>query len=117
MPMTTQRSCAIEMRHFEHVRDNQWWYSQHPERESLDDLVTLVLVVNGQRCMMTHSQRGRDGRVTRSFRFDVDADRAMWVRLRGQTVTLEVEDRVATSQHEPAPMHGHTSRALEKRTT
>lgn len=88
------------MVYFDLVRDNQWWYSKHPQSHGLDDVSRIVLVVGGRRCPMTHSQRGRDGRVTRSFRFDHDSDRHAWEALRGQTVTLELEVEASPSSSE-----------------
>lgn len=82
---------VVTRAHSDLVRDNQWWYSRHPLSDQLDQVVRIDLVVNGRRCPMTHSAVGRDGRVTRSFRFDRDADRDAWVGLRGQAVTIVVE--------------------------
>jgi hypothetical protein len=79
------------MRHTEKVRDNQWWYTKHPECDRLDRVSKIVLLVDQRRSMMTHSQLGRDGRITRSVRFDLDSDRAAWVALRGRMATIEVE--------------------------
>src|SRR5688572_28344675 len=72
------------------ARDNQWWYSRHLGRKELDHVVHLVVAVGGCRCQMTHSAIGRDGRITRSFRFDNQADRDNWVTLRGQHVLIEI---------------------------
>lgn len=73
------------------ARDNQWWYSSHPLSRQLDDAEHIILMVDGRRCPMTHSAMGRDGRVTRSFRFDRGPDRDAWVSQRGQPVRIEIE--------------------------
>src|SRR6187399_1033355 len=86
------------------VRDNQWWYSRHPLSQQLDSVLHIVLVVDGRRCSMTHSALGRDGRVTRSFRFDRDADRDAWVSLRGQSVGIELELSAELVADPPAPV-------------
>ena len=79
------------MDHREPARDNQWWYSHHHDGDRLDHVPQIILIVEGRRCTMTHSQVGKDGRVTRSFKFGSDADRDFWKGLGGTMVRLQVE--------------------------
>lgn len=97
------------------VRDNQWWYSGHPLDRQLDGITRITVVVNGRPCSMTHAALGRDGRITRSFRFDRHADRDAWIRLRGQFVNIEVElGAEPVADLAVPPSHSDTSEPEER---
>ena len=91
------------------AKDNQWWYARSALRGRVEHESTILLVINGRPCRMTHSVRGRDGRPTRSFKFEDSDDRYYWTGLRGQIAELElgnVEGARSTSRIvEPAAAH------------
>lgn len=74
----------------ETVRDNQWWYNQSVHRPFVEHCGFIVLSIGGRECPLVHSEMGRDGRPTHSFKFLNSADRAFWVSLRGIQIDIEV---------------------------
>ena len=74
----------------ETVQDNQWWYSQSVNRPRVESCGFVVLSIGGRECPLIHSELGRDGRPTHSFKFLNADDRAFWVALRGNQIDIEV---------------------------
>jgi hypothetical protein len=76
----------------EKIRDNQWWYSKSALRDQVVHSPYLMLSIGGRDCPMEHSEVGKDGRVTHSFRFVRPTDREFWRSLLGQEVEICVTD-------------------------
>jgi precorrin-8X/cobalt-precorrin-8 methylmutase len=74
----------------ETVRDNQWWYGNSEHRPRVERCRFVVLSIGGRECPLIHSEVGRDGRPTHSFKFLNVADRDFWGALRGTQVDVEV---------------------------
>jgi hypothetical protein len=74
----------------ETVRDNQWWYTQSVHRQQVENCAFIVLSIGGRECPLSHSETGRDGRPTHSFKFLDPTDREFWVGLRANQVDIEL---------------------------
>jgi hypothetical protein len=74
----------------EQVRDNQWWYSQSVHRPRVESCRFVLLSIGGRECPLIHSELGRDGRTTHSFKFLSVADRTFWETLRGRSIDIEL---------------------------
>lgn len=101
----------------EKVRDNQWWYSRSVYREQVDNAACVTLKIDGQCCRLIHSDPGRDGRPTHSFKFVDKADRDRWIRLRGQEVDIEVveyTELIADLSNSEYPRYGSEQRTTER---
>jgi len=70
--------------------DNQWWFSRSVHRQRVENCVFAVLSIGGRECPLIHSELGRDGRPTHSFKFLNSADRDFWIELRGSQIDIEV---------------------------
>ncbi len=79
-------------------KDNQWWYGQSSHRSRVEGQSFAVIQIGGRACAMEHSEVGRDGRPTHSFKFLHQADRAYWQSLNRQRVEVEL---LQTGSHLP----------------
>jgi hypothetical protein len=77
---------------YETVRDNQWWYSRSVHRPRVEHCNFVLLSIGGRECPLRHSEMGRDGRPTHSFKFMIPADREFWVGFRGNQIEIEIVD-------------------------
>ncbi len=73
----------------ERVKDNQWWYSKSSLRSQVEDKAEIILSIDGRKCLMRHAIIGTDDRITRSFVFVDDEDRAYWNSKRRNHVQIE----------------------------
>jgi hypothetical protein len=72
------------------VKDNQWWYSLSSLRPQVQGHGYIILSVGGRECAMIHSEVGRDGRPTYSYKFMSDADGDFWKSLEGTHTDIRV---------------------------
>lgn len=73
------------------IADNQWWYSKYPLGREVAECQYVVLNVGGRQCPMVHSELGKDGRPTHSFKFVNREDVALWRSLAGSEVEVAID--------------------------
>ncbi len=74
----------------EKVKDSQWWYSDSALRKEVQGQRFITLSIGGLECPMIHSNVGKDGRPTYSFKFLRESDKAIWRSANGSTLPISV---------------------------